>query len=150
MNQRGFTLVELLIVIGIFVLTVTVSGIFTSVSKNNRDLNDVSVQMVDTLRRARHQTITGNQDVVWGIHFETDRYVLFQGDTYSSVDPENIEFVLPGSVQISAISLTGGGSEVIFDDKFGNTSTDGTITLQSTNATTTTQIIINSAGLIED
>lgn len=149
MQTRGFTLIEITIVLGLFAIIVGMAGIVSSVGNSQNQVRNVSTEAVDTLRRARAQTLSGKENDVWSVHFETSKFVLFKGVIYNASDPENIVTNLNDAVTISNISLTGGGSIVSFNDKFGNTATDGSITFSHSESSVTNVITVNTAGLIE-
>ncbi|MDP2631986.1 MAG: type II secretion system protein [Candidatus Uhrbacteria bacterium] len=149
MDKRGFTLIELMVVIAILVVMTLMAGIFTSVSSGRNELLAVTTDAVDTLRRAQWHTMLGNEDSVWGVHFETQKFVLFKGGTYSAVDPSNIETDIAGVLSISSMSLNGGGSEVIFTEPMGETLTDGTVTFENSNTGESATVTVNEVGMID-
>jgi len=144
--QRGFTLIELLIVVGIIgvLLIITLSRISNFGSQT--DLDTTAQRIVSTLERARNQTIASEGDDVHGVHFESDKYVLFTGATYDPLDTTNKEYDI-STTTISSISLLPSGAEVIFDRIRGTTSNTGSITLQLVaDASKTKVIVINALG----
>ncbi|MFH1711948.1 MAG: prepilin-type N-terminal cleavage/methylation domain-containing protein [Patescibacteria group bacterium] len=149
MNKKGFTLVEIMVVLAILIVMVLIVGAFTSVGTDKGDLLDGATEVKDLIRRAEWQSMHGKNDDNWSVHLETTKAVLFKGISYNASDPDNYEVEIPNSIEISSISLTGGGSDVIFDDEFGNTSTDGLLTISSTNISDTRTININSVGMID-
>lgn len=149
MNRNGFTVVEVLIVVAIIAIVLGAAGAFSVLGVSQNQLDDISIQARNILRRAEWQSLNGERDDQWSVHFETSKFVLFKGVTYSAVDPDNVETTFPPSIEIATISLNGGGSDVIFSDEFGNTSTYGTITFQNTASLVTREIEINQAGMID-
>ncbi len=149
MNRRGFTIIELAIVIGILALILGIVGGFISSATARVSVTDVSVQLVDTLRRAQWQTISGQDDSDWGVHLETGSFVLFNGPTYNSSDPDNYIIYMESPVIISSINLNGGGSEALFDGQFGDSSTYGTITLSNPVVEETVVVTINQIGTVD-
>ena len=64
MNQKGFTLVELLTV-SFLVLTLTLIALtFAGSTLTRNSLRNTTTEIVDTLRRAQWQTMNGFQDTV--------------------------------------------------------------------------------------
>ena len=149
MQPRGFTMIELTLVLALLAIIVGIAGIISSVGTGQNELRNATTDAVDTLRRAREQTMHGRQNDVWGVHFESTAFVFFKGSSYNGSDPTNITTNLNGPVQITGISITGGGNEIIFDDEFGNTSTDGTITFSHSETGESKDVVVNSVGLIE-
>ena len=74
--------------------------------------------------------------------------VLFKGAGYSSGAQDNISLTLNEEVKISAIALTGGGSDVVFKKLTGATTQNGTVTLASIRDGTKTKVItIEATGI---
>lgn len=147
MSRRAFTIIEVIVVIGITALlaglSLPISGSFLS----RNELSSESVKITDSLRRARTQSMYGAQDSVWGVHFTSSDYTIFRGSSYNPADSYNNTTSLPGVLSISAITINGGGSDIIFDRVSGTTSTFGTTTI-SNDASEIRTIVVNSAGTI--
>lgn len=149
MRAFGFTLLELLIVLGILAVVAVASAPFLASSISRNDLQTSTWKLVDDLRRAQTQAMAGHTNSAWGVHVQTDRHVFFRGTTYNISDPDNIVTMLPGTITISNISLNGGSSDIRFTKIRGNTNDYGTLTLLDSNSNETTTITINSAGHIQ-
>lgn len=149
MNRKGFTIIELTIVVAILAIILGITGAFISSSTSQGSVEDVAIQLVSDLRRAQWQTINGQDDTDWGVHVESNLFVLFKGTTYNPAEPDNFLTYVEGPVTISDISLNGGGVDVTFDDTFGDTTTYGTITLQSTVSEGQIVITINEIGSVD-
>lgn len=147
-TQNGFTITEALIAIAIVsVLSALSVAYFNSFLARN-ELKNESLKIVDSLRRARGQAMAGQEDSAWGVHFESGKYVLFKGISYSASDSFNEEIILPAVLTISAITLNGGGSDAVFSKIRGETSQFGTTTI-SNDIGEMKNIVINSYGNIE-
>lgn len=148
-NRFGFTLIELTIIIGILGIIAGITGGFIGAATSNANLGNFSVQGLDTLRRAHWQTMHGNNDDVWSVHFETGQFVLFKGMTYSALASTNIEFPVDSPISITSISLNGSGADVIFDAVTGDSSTYGTVTFTDASTGDSDVITINQVGMID-
>lgn len=146
---RAFTMLELLIVLGILAIVTIVAVPFFGSSISRNDLQTSAWRVIDDLRRAQSQAMAGHTNSAWGVHMQSDRHVFFRGTTYNAADPENIETVFPATVTMSVISLNGGGSDVRFNKIRGDTGDYGSVTLQDTNTAETITITINRAGHIQ-
>ena len=151
-DGQGFTLIELLIVVGIIgiLLVITLSRISNFGSQS--DLDTTAQRIISTLQTARNQTLASESGDVYGVHFETSKYVLFKGATYDSLDTNNKENDI-STTSISNITLASSippppaGAEVVFDRIRGTTSNSGSITLQLVaDASKTKVIVINALG----
>ncbi len=143
--KRGFTLLELIVVIAIlgilFLTSLTVFQLFTS----QVNVNTTSQQMLSALQLSRSRTLASTNEMQHGVHFETTKYVLFEGTTYDSMDPNNQEFDLSG-VEIYEINITG-APDVVFDRIRGTTTNNGNVKIRliADNSRTET-ILVNSSG----
>lgn len=141
MEERGFTLVELLVVISV---TVIIAALTIPVGINfykTQLLDETTSDILSTLRRARSQSIFQKNDSSFGVKFLSGSYVLFQGVTYAArVQDEDESFSLSIGISISGID------EVVFS-KLSGTTTAGTLTITSDNDNQ--NISINVQGKIE-
>ena len=148
--QKGFTLIELLIVVGIIgiLLIITLSRIGNFGSQTY--LDTTAQRVISTLERARNQTLASEDATVYGVHFETTKYVLFKGATYDPFDTNNKEYDI-SSTTISNITLASSippppaGADVVFDRVRGTTSNSGSVTLQLVADTSKTKVVVINA-----
>jgi len=126
---RGFTLVELLTVMGLFVLLAGL-GLFVSMDayrgssfRTDRDL------LVALLQHARAQAVnnicTGSctDGAAHGVAATGGVYIAFQGTSYNSSDPQNQVFSANPAVML------GGDTEVLFAQLTGAVAARRVITL---------------------
>ncbi len=147
-KSPALTLLEVFLVITIFaVLIVAVTpNMIIFFFSNQSTLAEQEV--VHTLRHSREKAATQIHDSSWGVYFDTgaSTYTLFSGSTYVGRDASlDVDYPLPGSVTFGTITLTGGGTEVVFDQITGNTSQDGTVEITSASDPTIT-VTINAFG----
>ncbi|OHA84332.1 MAG: hypothetical protein A2937_01170 [Candidatus Yonathbacteria bacterium RIFCSPLOWO2_01_FULL_47_33b] len=147
--QKGFTILELLMVISIIaVLAAIIMLSFTSF-RNSSALQTTSENTISILNKARSNTIGSKDGYQYGVHFGTNDATLFRGATFVVGDSSNEIYALDVAVQVSATSFTGGGSEVLFQKFTGKTDQYGTITLQvSSDPTKTVTISIEETGVV--
>lgn len=146
--KKGFTLIEMVLAIGItaVIVTLTVSS-FTELS-NFQSIDKDSDVVLSYLEKARTQTINSKNFSEYGVRFATTSITLFPGTAYTSTS-SNIVYNLSTKVKISSISLSGGVTDVYFNKVTGESSATGTITFQLQTASTTKKIIIYGTGLSE-
>ena len=145
--MRGFTLIELIIVLGILVVVSALSIPFIQTFQVSSDLYTHTNTLVKTLRRAQHQAVTGLNDSSWGVYFANGnkKFVLFKGEDYITRDQSyDQETDYPEIFNIT----TDFGSEIYFSLYSGQPSTVGLVTITSPNNKSKTISIANS-GLIQ-
>lgn len=144
--MKGFSLLE---IIGAFavllVITAIVVGGFLRF-KHGSELTLVKEHALSQLREAKTRTLASRDNAAWGARFEIDRVILFK-ETYSAGDSKNETVMMPNAVEISAITLNGGGGDVVFKRLTGETDQYGTITIRLKNDLAQIRaIIITSTG----
>ncbi len=121
LQRQGFTFVELAVVLAIMAILLTLSVVSLGgvqqqayLSKSlDILLSDIKLQQSKAMNGA---TEDGNTHR-YGIHFETNSYTLFQGDTYDPYDTTNFTVTLDG--QLTFTSVTFPNSQIIFEKGSG-------------------------------
>lgn len=124
----GFTLIEVLIVLGISVLLITTASLTLFSTKAVRDLQLTGQELSTQIQEIRTRSINQQDGKTWGILFinspgdESDRYEVFSGPNYASGDVErefwlqrNVRFIEPPSannLEVSFDPITGRPNEV--------------------------------------
>lgn len=140
------------IIVVIAISSLTVGAILNSFGQLNQNqvINKNTELVATILREARSLTLSSKGGNQYGVHLESSQVVLFQGSVYNSTTPGNIYYPLNSLGNISLISLSGGGSEVIFDRLTGDTPQSGTIKLGLlADPSSTRTITISGTGLVE-
>lgn len=148
--NRGFTLIELMIVLAIFTIMI---GIVLQQGRSMNatvELENASRNIDLKIKTAKARSVGALDDTNYGVHFEASKVVIFDGaGIYADGAASNIELILPASVEIYSISLAGGGtgSDIFFERLTGNTVNFGSVVLRSKKDTTKTKtIFINTNG----
>ena len=137
-SGAGFTLIEMLVSLGIFVMLMSL-GLFLSMDfYRGYTFNYEQNLTVALLQAARSQSMSNINQARHGVHFDSNQYVIFQGSVY---DPSSsLNRAIPHS---QAIEIS--GPDIIFKQLSGN-SAGGSIEIR-TGAKTVT-ISVNSQGRI--
>lgn len=141
-SSHGFTIVELLIVIGVFALFAGIATIVGTRSLRNTEFDRVRETIRMELSSAQADTIGGTLDSAWGVAVFPNAVTRFRGSTYAT--------------RVSAFDRTttfgnaviiGGASEVDFTRPFGLPASATSITYTDGvySATTT----VSTAGAID-
>ncbi|HXH27150.1 MAG TPA: type II secretion system protein [Candidatus Acidoferrum sp.] len=143
MRSGGFTLLEVLLSVGIITILVSLSlPIYaTFVQKNDLDLTAQS--LANTIRRAQTYNRGAKNDSAWGVEVLSSSYVIFKGTTYAGRDTTADETsIIPASITPS------GTAEIDFNKLAGTPTATASITLTST--TTDTRVInVNAKGMVD-
>ena len=145
--MRGFTLIELIIVLGVLVIIAGLTIPFFQSFQISSNLNTYSQTLANLIYQARSQAITGQNNSSWGVFFdnEANKAILFQGANYDSrqADSEH-DLNYPEFFNVA----TDFGKEIVFVEFSGRPSANGTITISDSNNQSKI-ISINSLGLVQ-
>lgn len=119
-NERGFTLPELLIVMGILAIIFTFTTPNLIHFQRKSALNTTIDTLLTDLKNQQIKAMVGDTqgtEVIsdYGVYFETSRYVLFRGSSYDPTDITNFPVNLDTSLQFTSttsIIFSKGSGEV--------------------------------------
>ena len=148
-HKQGFVVSEILISLAIFAVLAAVVLIPLISFRKDRSLAYDTQTVSSVLRQARNQTLSSKNSSVYGVHFASSKVTLFTGTSYSSSDTTNEDFVLSSTDTILTITLTGGGSDIVFNRLTGETSQDGTVVISSSGVSETKTVTIYKTGLVD-
>lgn len=144
--HRGFTLVELLVSMGILAVVFAISTIALSSIIPNTSQSNARDSLISDIRSQQTQAMTN--DASYGILFENTSYTLFKGAVYSASDPNNYVVNLDPSLLINDVTFN--GKQIIFSPGTGDVSgyiqgSDG-MTITNSQTGINTNIKINKYG----
>jgi len=140
----GFTLIELMLVLALFLSLGALSAFFTAKVIAEYAVADTADFLTGSLREARFQSRLGKGESTWGVYADDDRIVLFQGGDYLSRDVRfDRQFLVNPNV-----SITGMG-EILFARKSGLPSSSGTIAVTGPGVENSRTIVLNERGVVE-
>ena len=149
-KTHGFTFLEVLIAVAI--IAVVAALVFVSFNRSNQvsALSGSTEVIVSVIQEARTLTLASKAASQYGVHFSVDEVVLFKGATYSTSDPENRTTRIHPLVRISVITLSGGGTDVVFKRLTGGTDQNGTITLElASDPSRQEMVTVTITGIVE-
>lgn len=146
---KGFTMLELLIVMGIMaVLGAIILSTFVNFRKNQALQKDTEA-VVELLNQARNQTISSKNLSAYGVHFDSTSIVLFIGPTFDPSSITNQVITLNSTDTILSVTLNGGGNDVIFNRISGETDHTGTVVVSSPGLLKSKTVTIYNTGVVE-
>ena len=152
-SNSGFTMLELLLVLGIFAVLAAVAAFQLANFQRGAKLESASKDIVGTLRLAHDRAVLGedgNTDGsgdAWGIRFAnaaSDTYQTFFGSTYSSGNVKETVF-LPSGVSFTA-PTEGFNADVVFAKLIGTTTLQFIVSVADD--TTTKTITTDTTGRV--
>ena len=138
--SRGFTLIELILVVAMMILLGTLSSTFAARFLTQNGVLNASDQIIGDIRKAQINAMTGKQNSNWGVNYSSNTITLYKGNSYATRQTAFDEkFSVSASINIS------GFSDVTFARMTGTPSATPTITISGSGETKT--ITINSQGV---
>lgn len=141
-NRWGFTLIEVLLVIGVLGLIVALATPFYQSFQISSELDNTTHELISALRQTQAKAMASEGFRSWGVHLEKKAYIIFSGDKFNPDDKLNQRNDLAGPLSIEAEN-----TDIVFSSVEGQTSNTGKITLISVNKEART-LTINSLGAI--
>jgi prepilin-type N-terminal cleavage/methylation domain-containing protein len=133
MFKKGFTLVEVLLVIGIAAVIFVMATPFALNFYRGQLINEAQSSYINTLQGAHNNAVLQKNDSAWGVRFYSDEhcFVMFQGAAPASCDPEGLGTFDERYDLIPEITVTGFGVDenIVFTKRTGTASGAGTTTL---------------------
>ena len=144
--NKGFSLV---VVISILVVVLSITFyFFPKLNKKEVLEKDVS-SVVALIRNARVLSVASKNTSPFGIHFENNKVVLFEGSAYVAGNDNEKIVTLSKDVYMSNYLLNLGSPDVVFSRLIGHTSNYGTVTFSLKDDSASTTITILGTGVIQ-
>lgn len=153
-TTKGFTLIEVMIVMGVVGLLMGYMSLNVLNSRNSANINTALTTFITDFKNQQTKAMVGDTEGrgvpdTYSIYFNSDKYVLFHGATYVATDSSNFSVTMPQGL---TITTTFPSSKIIFSQGSGEISpfTPGSNTVVITNSSTGQQKIIqiNKYGII--
>lgn len=141
--MRAFTLIEILLVVGILAILVSLISPLALDFYRSQQLDTHTQGIIQTLRKAQLKAMSIEADSEFGVHITNNNYTLFRGNTYNPDDPYNEVIDSPTIITVTTNPVF---STIIFSKLEGLPSVTGTITLSYDDVSRT--ISINEVGRV--
>jgi len=147
-SQRGFTLIELVIVVSVLVILASLVLPGFNFWQRQSSLDSTAQEILSTLRLAQNKTLASEGDANFGVYFEPTKFTLFKGTTYYPDSPDNSVHNLSPTVLLSNVNL-GGGNFVVFDRLSGTAANYGSLKIEAqSDSTKYKTVFVDSSGTV--
>jgi Tfp pilus assembly protein FimT len=148
-NDFGATIAEIIIVVAIVGVLASISSVSFYGFRSGQAIPNSVDEVASLLNEARSRTVSGNGGVQYGVHIQSTSTILFSGSSYSSTSTTNKMIALESLLRIASTTLTGGGSDIVFNKLTGETNQYGSFIIKN-NSTTVGQktITVSKTGLV--
>ncbi|TSC60127.1 MAG: Uncharacterized protein LiPW15_5 [Parcubacteria group bacterium LiPW_15] len=154
LRRKGFTIVEVVLVIGIIAIVSVVALINLSGRKGTSQLDGTVRQISSLIREAQSKSVSQVGGATWGVVFDNTTtsepfYGMFKGASYTATTSVSY-YRLPANIAYATSTIAGGSKvEIYFLQISGLPSATATIglALQSPDSPSST-ISVNSSGAV--
>jgi type II secretory pathway pseudopilin PulG len=139
-------MLEILIVVGIFTVLASLVFPLTIQDSQNQRLQSTLKELQSATHLIQQNAYSRLNNLTYGIAFSADRYTTFTGNTLAT-GANKTEYILPTKQSFLSVTLTGGGTEFVFQPGSFRPNKFGTIRL--TDSSSVFVLDINREGLIQ-
>ncbi|MFA5932165.1 MAG: prepilin-type N-terminal cleavage/methylation domain-containing protein [Candidatus Paceibacterota bacterium] len=131
--KKGFTVVELLIVLAVIGIIFSIVLPQFSAIRENQVLKGAVNDIISSLNKAQSQTLSSVNSSSYGVHFQSDKVIIFLGTTFLVNDMnETINIISPANISNVTLSgVSGNSGDIYFNRLSGIPSKTGTITVST-------------------
>lgn len=142
-ERAGFTLLEVVLVIGIMGALIALSTVSIARFQQKNDLDLAATNAVDALRLAEERARGVDGDSRWGVRFATGTITIFRGNSFAGRDSAyDEETVLNNDI------IASGTVEFVFARFAATTTNAGTTTLTHQTLGESREVGVNAKGTI--
>lgn len=151
-DKKSFTLIEVIVVIGILAVVTGFAFVGLSAFKNRHNFDLDSENIVNALQNAQSKSVQQEGGNAWGVQFinsrSTDTYSIFRGTSYSTSSIVTSEQLSSASVYSDPINNA--SSSVVFSERTGKPASGNAIViaLEQAGGNGLYTISVSSAGRI--
>ncbi len=139
---QGFTIVEVLLSVVLLSMIAGMSIPLSRVFLDRNELDQTTITLAQTFRRAQSMAIAQDGDSAWGVKVTSSSILLFKGSSYATRDQ-----LLDESTSIAPSIVFTGLSEVVFQKGSGLPTATGTSTFTS-HGDEIRNVTINQKGMV--
>jgi prepilin-type N-terminal cleavage/methylation domain-containing protein len=145
-TKQGFTLTEILIVVGLITMIGIIVPIFNSNTLHKESFEAEIEKITDLLFKARHNSQNNINQSKHGVFIQNEGYTLFEGNSFALSEPQNNIFIKSEyPIQIATTSIV----EIIFNESSAEVTNKGEIMVTDKFTNKVVSIKINHEGQID-
>ena len=145
MRHKGFTFIEIMVVVSIVVLLSAIAAVSLSAMQERLLLRSAVSDIAFALEAARAHSVAGTGGDPHGVYFGENVFVEFSGSAYDDEDPDNVTHEIDDRLLL-ATDILGGEGPVIFSRIVGTVDDGVTITVSSVSNPSLSRSITVGAG----
>jgi prepilin-type N-terminal cleavage/methylation domain-containing protein len=139
--EKGFTFIELILVMALILILGTMSTAFAARFLTQNAVDNTTDQFVSSFRKAQLNAIMGKQDSNWGVNYASNTITLYRGNSFATRTTAFDErYTVNTAVTVS------GMTDLNFTSMTGAPGSTPTITISGNGNTNT--ITVNSQGVV--
>lgn len=153
-NQRGLTLIELILVVGIIVLLFGIGFVGITNIQVLTARSTAATVLISDIRNQQIKAMVGDTEGRaspdnYGVKLLSDEYVLFHGNNYDPTNPDNYTIPLPDA---HGMTSTFPNDEIVFASDSGELVSflegSNTVTIINNPSSTSETITLNQYGVV--
>ncbi|MFA5777961.1 MAG: prepilin-type N-terminal cleavage/methylation domain-containing protein [Candidatus Paceibacterota bacterium] len=132
--KRGITALELLVVLAVLGIIFAIVIPQFSKIRENQVLKSATNDVLSSLNKARVQTLASMDSSSYGVHFQSDKVIIFKGIVFSvdDLNNETINIIAPATISNVTLSgISGNSGDVYFNRLSGSSNQTGTVTIST-------------------
>jgi Tfp pilus assembly protein FimT len=147
-TQKGISIIEVLLVLGILILLSAAVLPKFSKTREQQVVKVASADIINSIGKARSQTLASVNSSEYGVHLQSDKVILFKGKVYSAgaTDNETVSILSPATISnVTLGGVSGTSGDLYFNRLTGAPNQSGTATISSPSFTIT--VTISATGV---
>lgn len=132
--KKGISAIEILFVLAVLGIILSIAIPQFSKTRENQVLKNAVVEVVSSLNKAQSQTLASLNSSSYGVHFQSDKIIIFKGTVFSSGDTNNetISIITPANISnVTLAGVSGSPGDLYFNRLTGTPNKTGTITVST-------------------
>ncbi len=154
-SQKGFSFLEVMITTSIMAILFSIITFNLLRAQGSSSEQSNLDNLVSDIRAQQTKAMTGSTEgrstsSNYGVYFLSDRYILFNGNSYNEAEPTNYTIELPDDIEIVSTTLPSNTLlfSVLSGEIVGYTDTSNSVIFRSLSTNEQTVITLNRYGVI--